>query len=249
MTVDNYQIFSDLHLEFHQDKGKQFLESIIVSAENVILAGDICAMSQMYKVYREFSNKYKKVFFVLGNHEFYGHTFEGVFLEASRIEKDFKNVHWLNRSIFKIGDHRILGSTLWFSDTIDNSKYQHRLSDFSRIRDFEKSVYEQNELDKSFLFNEVQEDDIVVTHHLPCRGSVLPKFADSDLTRFFYCDMSHVIENNKPSVWVHGHAHDVFDYIEKSTRIVCNPYGYHATLAETYDYDCLIESRSFVKTK
>ena len=57
MVVAKYQIFSDLHLEFHPDRGKLFLQDLEINAENVILAWDICAFSHMYSVYEDFPKK------------------------------------------------------------------------------------------------------------------------------------------------------------------------------------------------
>lgn len=241
MKIPRFQIFSDLHLEYHSDLGNKFLENIEISAENVILAGDICSLDLMDSVYKAFSKKYKRVFFVLGNHEFYGHTFDTVFTEANRLQKTLNNVYWLNRSIFTIDNLRILGCTLWFRNDPLNIEHQHKLSDFTNITEFETTVYSQNALDISFLEDVMKHGDIVVTHHLPTSKSVMPKFRGSDLTRFFYCDMDSIILDKKPLIWVHGHAHDPFDYIHGETRVICNPYGYHAQTNQNYNYRCYID--------
>ena len=42
----------------------------------------------------------------------------------------------------------------------------------------------------------------------------------SDLSEF-------ILANPQIKLWTHGHTHDVFDYMIGSTRVVCNPRGYH----------------------
>ena len=42
----------------------------------------------------------------------------------------------------------------------------------------------------------------------------------------FVSDLSEVIWDHQPDVWIHGHVHDSFDYEVGSTRVVCNPRGY-----------------------
>ncbi|PCJ15012.1 MAG: hypothetical protein COB02_18445 [Candidatus Cloacimonadota bacterium] len=240
MSEVSFQIFSDLHLEFHKDGGSSFLESLLVSAPYVILAGDICSVKQMIEVYNEFSKKYKEVYFLLGNHEFYGSSFSKVFKEAQKVEKKFKNVHWLNRTTFTIEKQRILGCSLWFRDQWDNKLYQQSLSDFSYIESFANYVYKENQKDISFLKTEVKEGDIVVTHHLPSHQSVSEQFKHSPLTRFFLCYMSDVIDEKKPSIWIHGHTHDSFDYLESSTRVICNPFGYPREAKPKFNETCVI---------
>jgi len=41
-------------------------------------------------------------------------------------------------------------------------------------------------------------------------------------------DLEGLILASRPALWVHGHVHDSHDYRIGSTRIVCNPRGYHS---------------------
>jgi hypothetical protein len=65
----------------------------------------------------------------------------------------------------------------------------------------------------------------VVTHHLPLRQSIHPKYAGSELNPSFASELSDLM-GPPASMWIHGHTHESFDYIVKGTRIVCNPRGY-----------------------
>jgi Icc-related predicted phosphoesterase len=46
------------------------------------------------------------------------------------------------------------------------------------------------------------------------------------LNAAYASDLSDVIEQGRPALWLHGHTHDSCGYQVGSTRIVCNPRGY-----------------------
>lgn len=66
---------------------------------------------------------------------------------------------------------------------------------------------------------------VVITHHAPHRQSIAPRFVTDRLSGAF---ASHLPSEffAVPSLWVHGHTHDSFDYRVGPCRIVCNPRGY-----------------------
>ena len=66
---------------------------------------------------------------------------------------------------------------------------------------------------------------VIVTHHLPSERSVAPRFAKDILTAAFASDLTALF-GPTVSLWIHGHTHDSFDYVERGTRVVCNPRGY-----------------------
>ena len=41
----------------------------------------------------------------------------------------------------------------------------------------------------------------------------------------FASDLSDLMAPNV-KLWVHGHMHNSLDYVERNTRVVCNPRGY-----------------------
>ncbi|WP_137860655.1 metallophosphoesterase [Variovorax sp. 3P27G3] len=66
---------------------------------------------------------------------------------------------------------------------------------------------------------------VVVTHHAPHRKSLEPRFAEDWASGGFVNEM--LLEFFEvPSLWVHGHTHDSFDYRVGACRVVCNPRGY-----------------------
>jgi len=66
---------------------------------------------------------------------------------------------------------------------------------------------------------------VVVTHHAPHRKSLAPRFAEDWASGGFVNEMLPEFFE-VPSLWIHGHTHDSFDYLVDSCRVVCNPRGY-----------------------
>jgi len=66
---------------------------------------------------------------------------------------------------------------------------------------------------------------VVVSHHVPHPKSISPQFESHPLNPAFVSDLSQIIENRKPNIWIHGHTHCSCDYFVGQTRIICNPHG------------------------
>lgn len=223
----NLLILSDLHFEFHADKGEEFVELLPQDdVDVVVLAGDISSYDNLSSALGKFSKKYSHVIHVLGNHEFYDSTFEKVKEECRNIVSSYKNVSILNRSSVVIDGQRFIGSTLWFEKTPIGDKNRGFMNDFHSIKNLERWVYEENFKDSTFLTREVNEHDIVVTHHLPSHKSVHSKFKGNSLNSFFVYDMENLILEKQPKIWIHGHTHESCYYNIKNTTVICNPFGY-----------------------
>lgn len=211
---------SDLHFEFHRDEGREFIRSL-PDCDGIIIAGDLTSPNKLEHTINLFCDRFKNVIYVLGNHEYYTSSFGVVQDTLSNIKNS--NFKWLHRTVEVVDGFRFVGSTLWFGPS---KAPKYMLNDFNFIHDFTSWVYEENKKDINFLKSEVQEGDIVVTHHLPAHQSVHPMYALSPLNPFFVCDVSDLITQNKPSIWIHGHTHTSCDYILDDTRVLCNPFGY-----------------------
>ena len=67
---------------------------------------------------------------------------------------------------------------------------------------------------------------VVVTHHLPHARSIPSRFEGDSLNAAYASDLSGLIEERQPALWVHGHTHDSCDYRVGATHVICNPRGY-----------------------
>ena len=66
---------------------------------------------------------------------------------------------------------------------------------------------------------------IVVTHHAPHRRSLAERYAQDPVSAGFVNHLPSLV-GAPVTLWVHGHTHTAFDYMENGTRVVCNPRGY-----------------------
>jgi predicted phosphodiesterase len=254
MTEMIGQLVSDLHLECHSDDGRGIINEIVENGEGadvLILAGDILNLKRRehaHRVLGEFCNKYNDVVYVPGNHEWYGTTYNDGWAALHELSAEWRNLHVLSpeAGVVTIGGKRFLGGTMWFPANLEsvNPDLQKMLGDFHHIKNLHKVVFAENAKLDLFLNAELEEGDIVVTHHLPSMRSVHPFFKDSALNCFFVSPMDELIELRAPAVWMHGHSHSHADwYALSGTRVVCNPFGYpnEATANSRFKTDLLLK--------
>jgi predicted phosphodiesterase len=177
-----------------------------------ICAGDITE-DHMFR--HEFvQSHYEHMFAIKGNHDYYDDTFSDA------------KYHTLLREVNGI---KIVGATLWtdLSRNLDWVMYVNGLIDKRYISDLEHNIYcETHEAHKQFLLT--SEADIIVSHHCPSYQSVHPKYYGSPCNASFSSNLDDEILSmkNPPKLWIHGHTHDVFDYMLGKTRVICWPRGY-----------------------
>lgn len=237
---------SDLHLEFSS------MHPIQTDADIIVLAGDIWKGDRGIGWAR---NAYtgKQIIYVPGNHEFYG-TQRLDTLAKMRIAARECDVNLLDNDELIVGDVRFLGATLWtdfklFGEAKKQEAMaigQFYLRDFQVIHEGAKGHFspshsiELHEMSLTWLKNKLAEPfhgkTVVVTHHLPCRESVVKRFRDDVISACFASDLDIV---GKPvDLWIHGHTHDNLDFEKEGTRVVCNPRGYvTSSHSENFDFD------------
>lgn len=81
-------------------------------------------------------------------------------------------------------------------------------------------------LDSQMVDGKLWRKVVVVTHMAPSLKSVHEKYAGDILNSYYASNQIAMIAKYQPTLWVHGHMHDSFDYMLGDTRVVCNPRGY-----------------------
>jgi Icc-related predicted phosphoesterase len=244
--MPTFQIVSDLHLEFEQNHGKIDFTLPITNADAVILAGDTARGTYGISWAKAESVRHGKPFiYLLGNHEFYGRSYEKVFSELNTAASSGPGeVHVLQNSVVTIQGVAIFGATLWTDFRL------HNTPDFSRavardrqtgMNDFKK--IRRNSGSSSFLPHDaIQEhtrtleilaaqlsknpNTLVVTHHAPSPDSLSSAYSKHNLAPAYASDLSEFIKRLQPKYWIHGHIHSVVNYYIGNTNIVSNPRGY-----------------------
>lgn len=218
-------IISDLHLEYHKDKGAAFIVSLDPTDIDVlILAGDISEINHINFAIEKFCEKYPVVLMVSGNHEYYTSDAGNVLFSFENLEEQFPNFHFLDNNIFELNGKRFLGTTLWYRFV--NPALSWKWSDFRFINDFESWVYKESDKGIKFLEDNLKENDIVISHFLPSPKLIAPQHEGDPTNVFYVCNVEKLIEERKPSHWFFGHTHTAMDVKIGQTRLVCNPRGY-----------------------
>ena len=212
-------------------------------ADVVVLAGDIARPREAIAWASRIA---KPVFYVAGNHEFYGRSIAGTIAELKTLCAG-SSIRFLDCDEVTLDGVRFLGTTLW-TDFMLLGEGERRadamaqarrfMRDFSTIRLAEGDEAPFTPAQSAALFRRhaawlearlsVPHDGptVVVTHHAPSPRSIHPRFAASPLNACFVSDAEYLMDARRVALWIHGHTHDSFDYAVNGTRVLCNPRGY-----------------------
>lgn len=228
-----FQVLSDLHLEFLKKAPE-----IPVIGDNLVLAGDIGYAGS--SIWREFLRgcraKYKHIYYVAGNHEFYNGTY-GERLRIMR-EEAGAGLTFLEKDVADIEGTslRVVGTTLW-TDVPPEESYEvsNIMSDYRKIRysgrplkvvdtnymHQEARKYLRQEIDRC---TEEGRDALVVTHHLPSFEMVDDKYKGENNYGF----ASECDDLIRPPVkfWVCGHSHTQMVKEINGVPVVIGAVGY-----------------------
>lgn len=223
-----FQYISDLHFEF----GK--FMNIEKYADSIIIAGDIGDPTQKYYYgfFKYLSEKFERIFFVAGNHEYYSkkrRSMQETETMLQEIASNFTNVFYLQNDVYHFTDSdiSIFGSTMWTQ--IKNNEISEvvtSISDYNLIDDFTVGTCNQlhNEA-KNKLEDVVNKNPerkwIVITHHMPQTRLIHPKYQKIKINSAFASDIPFLDNDNIHHV-IYGHTHTPMI----SGKYYCNPFGY-----------------------
>ena len=233
------QYLSDLHIEF-----TNYTRPVPpVEGDVLVLAGDITMGDEVTWINQL---PHEHIVYVLGNHEFYGGDIG--FTETMIRNSLDPRVHVLNRESVEIEGVTFHGATMWTDynggNPLEMNEANNVMNDHRMITDGDNRFMAEDAMriwnvSKIWLDAFVKPGDVVVTHHAPCYGSISEQFSKSGLNGAFYSDLTDIMLDHNPALWIHGHVHNSFDYMIGDTRGVCNPAGYpgeHPNDREFRDY-------------
>ena len=234
-------LYSDLHTE-----GRAFddIYDDVDQVDAIVLAGDIgVGVGGVEWANETFADYGVPVIYVAGNHEYYRHHLDQNLIDMKNAAAPFVKV--LENEMHIIDDAILFGCTLWtdfelYSNPELAMTYAAQcMNDFRLIRSAHTPIMTPYETvckhrdSVEFLSECAQMHDeratfkkVVVTHHAPHPMSVEPRFQGDPLTPAFASDLTWLIEQTNPCLWVHGHVHSSHDYMVGQTRVVANPRGY-----------------------
>jgi predicted phosphohydrolase len=241
MESFKFQLFSDIHLEF----SKKSFPKIPKLEEYLILAGDIGKINTSnFKDFFDYcSLNWKKVFYILGNHEYYSSnkSFNRLNEDYHIFIKQYPNVFLLDNSHYDISPNfRIIGSTLWSNpasiEGFNDFVYIKEVNDHIN-RKLGMSIETFKRLHKEsvdYLIGEISKNDknlLVITHFPPTQQNTShPKYKNqSQIIRDYFA--SNMIDNipkiHKIKSWIFGHTHySTSVQLPNNIRLMSNQMGY-----------------------
>ncbi len=234
------RLASDIHTEFfdlHEIK-KAALEILPVLNEDketvLILAGDIGSMhkpANLAEFMDEVAPRFKWVYYIPGNHEYYGGNLNSTPDVINILIKPHKNITFSTMC----SEEKIHMATLWTDydngNPLSMDEAYRRMNDYRYINVGKRTArpIDMMHIHRStvgHLEQFVNKGDIVITHHMPSFQSVPEEYKLERVNGAYASDLETLILDRKPQIWMHGHTHDACDYMIGETRILCNPRGY-----------------------
>jgi len=252
-------LVSDLHLEF----GYQELPG----GEVLILSGDIAEARTILKAkqgyeadkakvmdnhfYRGWEffvdecSKYKRVFYVMGNHEHYHGRFDKTYHELKSVLPD--NVIVLEKEHLEYNGVVFMGATLWTDlnrgDPVTTYTVKNGMNDYRVITNYyvDKGLYHKLTPEHTFhehkktlayfkktLDENVDKPFVILTHHAPSFQSVADEFKyDKHMNGGYASELSEfILDHPQIKIWTFGHMHHRHRYYMGDTLLVANPKGY-----------------------
>ncbi len=245
MITEHFTLYSDLHTEFWD--GYDVLDP--GTGDLLILAGDIGMVYTLntfegtpYENFlRKCSEGYNKVFYTLGNHEFYGGDFATTVDKLREYTSKYNNITVLdNNSEYYNGVHYV-GGTMWANfNNMDNRVMRdcgYYMNDYHQITNKNTPLTPNDTLIEhkhtiewfERCLNSLNGPVVMITHHAPSVESLDSHYVGSDVSGAYFTDMTKFI-NNHPNIthWVHGHIHSNNNYYIGECNVLSNPFGYHS---------------------
>lgn len=247
----DFQIVSDLHLEFRKKDYKRLIKP---SAHILLLLGDICACGQEsdYQYYKDFihfiSKKYMYVIHIPGNHEYYTNgkrkiaqefTMQGIDAKLKKFASTIDNMSFLNNDVVRLKlkkkTYTIIGTTLWSHvDVSDRKRMQSAMSDYDDIYFNDKGNIRKYTIEDMSIIhkNSVQYIKKEIAKIKPNEIGILithhkpihDVFGDL-YSPAYESDLKYLIKQPL-RIAAHGHTHKKYDKMINGVRVVSNPKGY-----------------------
>ena len=253
-----FQPLSDLHIEFYRNYSEARIED--TDSDFIVLAGDIHTGIKGIKWLLE-QKINKPIFYVCGNHEFYGTSYPSNIQKLKEAAKD-TNIHVLENDYYIYKDLVILGCTLWtdyrlLDPIIPQGLAMHEcykvMNDFNTIRNSSYGYRKMHSVDVlnahkesvDFLssYLEVFKDWNVgvITHHPPSIRCINPKHHKDIISCAYASNLDELVAYSKAKFWVTGHTHYSCRFMLGDTLVVSNPAGYNVSPNTNFIKDLVIE--------
>jgi len=252
------QYVSDLHIDQYPE-GTPFVTFARPVAPILVIAGDICPIEHPF--YKEFlawcSQHWHTVILITGNHEYFCQP--GQIQTFDEIDRQIRQLcHQLGIHFLQAGESyrvpgtkiRFVGATLWSAiDPNIWSRIQNTKGEFTHT--FQRTAtgiryttpsdicafhaHHATKLYTALVPEDPQEVLIVVTHHMPTRKLLEPRYHAHPL-RSCYASHDDALFAPNVHIWICGHGHRATQYQSETGPLVCmNARGYPNEVQRRHD--------------
>ena len=234
---------SDLH---HHSSWPFEPPAVAPACDAIVIAGDSgeeMSRKAIPWTAETFGRYGKPVLYVPGNHDFYGANISYEVRKAHLVAEHHKIILLAQGEFVVIGDVRFVGATLWTDYALGAWGHQAELeamrnmSDFRYIRfgsSYQKARpkeiidihYQHRGRIEQVLATPFDGPTVVISHHAPLERSLQNGRQEGPLDAAYASDLTAMIEQYRPEVWLHGHVHVSHNYVHGNTRVRSNPRGY-----------------------
>ena len=196
-------------------------------------------------MFKQYEGKYfKKALTVRGNHDYF--SYWGPLSHIDPLEYEYNNVVFL-------------GTTLWTPIHNNASLIEQYMTDYHNIAGWmgggvavQNEYYKDNVkwlCEKILYYTNIGKDLVIVTHHLPFKELILPKYSDKSFGGYFLNSAFAIVDEPSPfeeflkntniKAWIVGHTHTAFQKTIGNIPFYCNPFGYKNEHDENTTYQLI----------
>lgn len=255
------RVYSDLHQEFKTDHYFKITPCGNEKEQVLAIVGDYFhhafhnrdGVDIFQKDFEDYSQRFKAVVLVLGNHDFYGKKSKlgkDYILRFSDFLSQFPNVHLLTRHTpsVEIDGQVFIGATLWTNflykpvESITHGFYTSKSNDFLNItyvhangkgfsnfqpRHWLSEFISDFNWIKSQVEKNKEKEVVILTHFAPSLQCVDQDDKQGEYAEYYKSDLDKFILNNPHiKTWLFGHIHFQNNLMIGNTHLFSNPVGY-----------------------
>lgn len=232
------QYYSDLHLEFQENRNYLKRFPLKPEGEVLLLAGDIVLFKTMKEhdyFFNYCSDNFEATYWIPGNHEYY--HFDLADVKTPLHEKIKENVFRLNNQTITYKNVEVVFSTLW-SHIPPHQEFivQRSVNDFNLIKNKGKNLtvtdfnaLHKNDFEflKTTLAKPTEKQRVVITHHVPTLMHYPEQYRNSNINSAFAVELYDFIESSNVAYWIYGHHHcNTPEFKIGNTTMLTNQLGY-----------------------
>ena len=120
-----------------------------------------------------------------------------------------------------------------FNNSMNDSRLIYGGSDHTLIHQMYRRVHKQSWDPYDYFAQEyaklkkIEPVDVMISHYAPViPPNMDPRYENDPTSTFYYFDGVEEVERIKPKVWIFGHTHRAYDFVDHDVRFLCAPLGY-----------------------